>query len=74
MRSANRRFELEGSGQCDDQLSLGIRVPSELRIGVGFIERRRDDGKLSTDRVSPRSELEIDKALFEMRLLVGAGP
>src|SRR5258706_7823679 len=34
-KSSIRRFEFQGAAQCDDQLSSGIRVPSEFWIRVG---------------------------------------
>src|SRR5882672_5891888 len=67
-KSPIRRFEFQPAAQRDDELSGGVRVPSKFRIRVGFMEGSRGDGKFDAEGVPPDAGLELNEALFEMRL------
>src|SRR5580693_1767980 len=71
---AAARLEVQRPAQRDDQLADRGGMPGERAAGRGFLERRLGRDQLAAEKVAMGAGLELDRSLFEVRVLIIAGP
>ena len=57
-----------------DQLADRRGVPGQRAAGRGFLERRLGRDELAAEKVAVGAGLKLDRSLFEVRILIFAGP